>query len=114
MIDTLLSVWLATTAKFVLGSTATATGPGRVGNGFALFRRAGVEGSITERVLFLGFTVTATFVSGLNAPATLPVSTGPGVVPVPAPRKLNGELVWSSRLRNETRPLVDGSTRTAC
>src|SRR5258705_4015813 len=114
MIETLLPVWFATTARFVPASTATADGPEPVGKGLALFRRLGVEGSSTESVLVVGFTVTAMSVSGLNAPAIFPVSTGPLL----APLKVTDETVWSSRLKNETTPrdipFGDGSTSTAC
>src|ERR1700676_2862035 len=77
IIDMLSSFWLATTARFVPGSTGTATGPKPVGKGFV--RRVSEDGSITERVLFVGFTVTATFVSGLNSATTLPRSAAPVV-----------------------------------
>src|ERR1700732_1088155 len=105
--------WVATTATFVAGSTATATGPKPVGKGPV--RRFSADGSITERVLFAGFTVTATLVSGLNAAPTLPVSAAP-VVPVPT-RKTSDDTVWSSRLKNDTTPFDapfgEGSTRIA-
>src|SRR5258708_31117630 len=114
--DTVSFFWLATTARFVPGSTATATGPERTTDGTEVVSvsRLGVEGSITESVLVVGFTVTATLVSGLKAPAILPVSTGPLL----APAKVTDETVWSSRLKNETTPrdipFGDGSTSTAC